>query len=249
LTVSRRDLAFLIFSVLAFALLVWLGLWQVQRLQWKESLIARISEQGASEPLAVTEIEARHRAGENVEFLRAAASGRLLHDRELFVFATMDGQMGWKVVTPLETLDGNAVLVDRGFIPYELKEPGSRPGSRTAGIVTITGTVRPYSSARAPFAPDNEVDANVWHWWDLPAMAEAAGVERALPFVLQAEPRPGDTAWPRASRLDPASISNRHLGYALTWFGLAAMLLIVNGLYLFRRGPSLLPPKGRTGAG
>ena len=232
---SRRDVAFLVFSVAGFALLVWLGAWQVQRLHWKEDLIARMSDRMASEPLSVSEVEARQAKGENVEFLRATATGRLVHDRELFVFTTLEGEMGWKVVTPLETDDGHAVLVDRGFIPYDLKDPARRAESRPVGQVSVTGAVRPRPSVRAPFAPDNDVDANVWHWWALPAMAEAAGLERASPFILQAEPRPGDAAWPRASVPDPASLPNRHLGYAVTWFGLAAMLVVVNGLYLLRR--------------
>jgi surfeit locus 1 family protein len=232
---SRRDLAFASFSILAFALLVGLGLWQVERLQWKEGLIAQMTEQAASAPLALSEIEARQAAGEDVEFMRAIATGRFVHDSELFVFTTLDGEMGWKLVTPLETRDGNAVLVDRGFIPYELKDATQRPESRPIGPVTVTGAVRPHSSARAPFAPDNDVDANVWHWWALPAMAEAAGLDEVAPFILQAEPRPGDPPWPRASTPDPAAIPNRHLGYAFTWFGLAAMLVLVNGLYLLRR--------------
>ena len=66
-------------------------------------------------------------------------------------------------------------------------------------------------------------------------MAEAAELDDAAPFILQAEPRPGDPPLPRASSLDPAAIPNRHLGYAVTWFGLAAMLVLVNGLYLLRR--------------
>ena len=240
-TLARRDLAFLGFSVLAFALLVSLGLWQVERLHWKQALIARIGEAAVSSPHALADIEARRSAGEDVEFLRAAATGRFLHDRELFVFATVAGEMGWKLVTPLQTPDGEAVLVDRGFIPYDLKAPDSRPGSRPAGIVIITGAVRPHASARALFAPDNDVAANVWHWWDLPAMAEAAGVE-PRPFILQAEPRPGDPVWPKASTPDPALIPNRHLGYALTWFGLALTLLAVNGVYLLRHFP--LPGRG-----
>jgi len=232
---SRRDLAFASFSILAFALLVGLGLWQVERLQWKEGLIAQMTEQAASAPLALSEIEARQAAGEDVEFMRAIATGRFVHDSELFVFTTLDGEMGWKLVAPLETRDGNAVLVDRGFIPYELKDATQRPESRPIGPVTVTGAVRPHSSARAPFAPDNDVDANVWHWWALPAMAEAAGLDQVAPFILQAEPRANDPRWPRASILDPAAIPNRHLGYAFTWFGLAAMLVLVNGLYLLRR--------------
>jgi surfeit locus 1 family protein len=232
---SRRDLAFLAFSVLAFALLVWLGAWQVQRLQWKEDLIARMSAEIAAEPRPLADIEARQAAGDDVAFMRTSAQGRFLHDRELFVFANLDGEMGWKLVTPLETGDGKAVLVDRGFIPYELKQPTTRPDSRPDGAASVTGVVRPYASGRTPFAPDNDIAANIWHWWDLPAMAESAGLERASPFILQAEPRPDDTPWPKAATPDPAAIPNRHLGYALTWFGLAAMLVAVNGLYLLRR--------------
>jgi surfeit locus 1 family protein len=240
---SRRDLVFVTFSVLAFGLLVWLGVWQVERLYWKQDLIARMSAEMASEPRPLAEIEARHAAGEDVEFMPATASGHFLHDAELFVFTNHRGVMGWKVVTPLETTDGRTVLVDRGFIPYDLKEPATRPDSRPDGTLSITGAVRPYASGREPFAPDNDVQANVWHWWDLPAMAEAAGVERPSPFILQADPQPHpqahdaahDAAWPQASRPDPALIPNRHLGYALTWFGLAAMLVVVNGLYLLRR--------------
>jgi surfeit locus 1 family protein len=234
---SRRDLAFLSLSLLALVLLVGLGIWQVQRLQWKNDLVARITEQRKAEPLSLAEVEARMAAGEDVEFMRAKATGRFVHDRELFVFTTLDGEMGWKVVTPLKTDDGGAVLVDRGFIPYDIKSPAARPESLPAGQVSLTGVVRPYSSGPGPFVPDNDVDANVWHWWALPAMAEAAGVGRTRPFILQAEPRPGDPTWPLASTPDPADMPNRHLGYALTWFGLAAVLVVVGGLYLRRPSP------------
>ncbi|MFW6077063.1 MAG: SURF1 family protein, partial [Hyphomicrobiales bacterium] len=173
---SRRDLAFLVFSVLALVVLVGLGTWQVQRLQWKEDLIARLTVQAQSEPVPVSEVEARAAAGGDVEFMRATATGRFLHDSELFVFTTVDGEMGWKLVTPLETGDG-AVLVDRGFIPYDLKAPETRPDSRPDGTVQVTGIVRPHDQAPALFVPDNDAVANIWHWWDLPAMAETAGVE------------------------------------------------------------------------
>jgi surfeit locus 1 family protein len=232
---SRRDLTFVVLSVLAFALLVSLGMWQVERLQWKESLIDRMSERMSSEPLALANVLARHAAGEDVEFLRTVASGRFVHDGELFVFANHQGVMGWKVVTPLQMPDGGAVLIDRGFIPYELKDPAARPESLPDRTVSVIGAVRPHGGGRAPFSPDNDPHANVWHWWALPAMAEAAGVERAAPFILQAEPQAGDAAWPQAARLDPTGIPNRHLGYAVTWFALAAVLVMVNGLYLFRR--------------
>lgn len=241
---SRRDLAFLFFSILAFAVLVGLGTWQVQRLQWKHDLIAQMSEQIASDPLPLAEIEARHSAGEDIEFMPATARGHFVHDKELFVFTTVEGEMGWKVVTPLEREDGSAVLVDRGFVPYDLKEPAARADNLPAGTVSVTGVVRPHAATPAPFAPDNDVDSNVWHWWALPAMSEAAGLERTVPFILQAAPRPGDPQWPQASVPDPAAIPNRHLGYAITWFGLAAVLLLVNSQFLLRRRRASASPQG-----
>jgi cytochrome oxidase assembly protein ShyY1/uncharacterized protein (DUF983 family) len=156
----------------------------------RKDLIARMTEQAASEPLALSEIEARQAAGEDVEFMRVTATGRFVHDSELFVFTTLDGEMGWKLVTPLDMGDGNAVLVDRGFIPYDLKAP--LPGPK-AGPTARHRHRRRCGPIRRPerlFAPDNDVDANIWHWWALPAMAEAAGLDEAAPFILQAEPRP-----------------------------------------------------------
>lgn len=231
---SWRDVAFLGFALAGMALLVWLGWWQVERLQWKTALIAQMEERAAGEPRALAEVAARQADGEDIAFIRTTASGEFLHDRELFVLATSAGVVGWRVVTPLALEDGGTVLVDRGFIPHEFKDAAHRPGSQPAGEIAITGVVRPEAQGQAPFTPDNDPAANVWHWWAVPEMAEAAGLDDAAPFVIQAEPSPGDAAWPRATRVDPASVSNRHLGYALTWFGLAAVLAAMTGLYLFR---------------
>lgn len=231
---TRRDVAFLGFAVAGMALLVWLGWWQLERLEWKTALIAQMEARAASEPRPLADVAERHAAGEDVAFMRTTATGQFMHDRELFVLATSAGVVGWRVVTPLALDGGGAVLVDRGFIPHEFKDPAGRPGSQPAGEVTITGAVRPEAQGQGPFTPDNDPAANVWHWWAVPAMAEAAGLQAAAPFVLQAEPGPGDAVWPRATRLDPAAIPNRHLGYALTWFGLAAVLAAMTGLYLFR---------------
>jgi hypothetical protein len=98
--------------------------------------------------------------------------------------------MGWKLVTPLDMGDtgGSGRPRLHPLRPQGAVRPAREPPD---GTVTVTGVVRPHESGQALFVPDNDVDANIWHWWALPAMAEAAGVERASPFILQAEARPG----------------------------------------------------------
>lgn len=232
---AKRDVLFLALSLAGFVVLVGLGTWQLERREWKEALIASMTERAAGEPQSLATITARLEAGADIEFMRVGAHGRFLHDRELFVFSTSGRTIGWRLVTPLETEAGEQVLVDRGFVPGELRDPAARPESQPAGPVTVTGQARGHGREPGLFTPDNEPEANVWHWWDVAAMADAAGLERPLPFILHAEPRPGDSPWPQASVADPAAIPNRHLEYALTWFGLAAVLLIMTSVYWFGR--------------
>lgn len=231
----RRDAIFLAFSVVAFAILVGLGLWQLERREWKQALIAQMSERASAEPVSLARVEEMMSKGEDPEFVRVTAAGRFLHERELYVFATSGSLIGWKVVTPLAIGSGGHVLVDRGFLPSELRDPGNRPESQPPGEATVTGPVRLHRLARGPFTPDNDPLKNVWHWWDLPGMAHAAGIGGAAPFVLQAEPQPGDPPWPKAARSDPSAIPNRHLEYALTWFALAVVLVVMMGAFLLRR--------------
>jgi surfeit locus 1 family protein len=230
----RRDAIFLVFGLAAFAILVGLGLWQIERREWKGALIAQITERATAEPVTLARVEQMMMRGEDPEFVRVTATGRYLHDRELYVFATSGSLIGWKLVTPLATGSGD-ILVDRGFVPSELRDPGVRPESQPSGEVTVTGSVRLHRLGKGPFIPDNDPLKNVWHWWDLPSMAHAAGIGEAAPFVLQSEPQPGDPPWPRAALIDPTAIPNRHLGYALTWFGLAVVLIVMMGMYFARR--------------
>jgi surfeit locus 1 family protein len=194
-----------------------------------------MSERVSAEPVSLATVEEVMKRGEDAEFVRVTATGRYLHDRELYVFATSGSLIGWKLVTPLATGSGEHILVDRGFLPSELRDPGKRPGSQPPGEATVTGAVRLHRLAKGPFTPDNDPLNNVWHWWDLPSMAHAAGIGEAPSFVLQAEPQPGDPPWPRAARSDPSAIPDRHFEYALTWFALAVVLVVMMGAYLIRR--------------
>jgi surfeit locus 1 family protein len=215
------------------ALLVGLGVWQLKRLQWKEGLIAQIETRTKGEPITLKEATAMARVGRDPDYYRVRVDGRFHHARERYLYAVSDGMVGWHVITPLETADGDMVLVDRGFVPDMLRDPSSRPLGQVENVVTVTGIVRS-PELRNMFTPDNEPEPNRWFWRDLQGMARSmfpSGVIQAAPFFLDAEKSAIPGGWPEGgqTRLE---IPNNHLQYAITWFLLAACLLAIYGLYV-----------------
>ena len=204
----------------AFLVLVGLGGWQTQRLEWKTALIETIAERRAAPPVP---LPANLRESERAdwEFTRVALAGRLLHDAEMRVLAqTREGRVGVRLVTPLERGGGGAALVDRGWAPE------GAAIDRPEGSVTVEGLLRG-APAGNPFRPDNRPGGGVWHWIDPPAMARAAGLPETVFYVQIAGPAGEDYPIPGGAALE---LRNDHLQYALTWFGLAAALLAVHAV-------------------
>lgn len=225
----------------ALAVLVGLGLWQLQRLHWKQGLLAQIEARTKGPPITLEDAVALAREGRDPNYYRVRVDGRFHHAKERYLYAVSDGRVGWHIITPLETEDGDMVLVDRGFVPDELKDPSSRALGQVDKLVTVTGIVRS-PEIQGPFIPDNEPEANRWFWRDLAGMARSAlpaGAIQVAPFFLDADKSEVPGGWPEGgqTRLE---ITNNHLQYAITWFLLGACLLIVYGLYarsLYRREP------------
>ena len=233
---SRSLLLFTAFSAAALALLIGLGLWQLQRLEWKQGLIAQIEARAHAEPVALKEAVMRARAGDDVGYLRVRVDGRFDNSKERYLYALSDGRPGWHVITPLATSDGEIVLIDRGFVPDALKEPSSRPQGEIGDIVTVTGLVR-NPEIRGIFIPDNEPAKNFWFWRDLATMAKSmfpAGAPDIAPFILEAEQSDTPGGWPLGgqTKLD---LPNNHLQYALTWFLLALCLVVIYVIYVRTR--------------
>jgi surfeit locus 1 family protein len=239
---ARGLLLFTAFAGAALAVLIGLGVWQLQRLQWKEGLIAEIESRTEAPPVSLAQTVALARTGDDVSYLRVRAEGRFDHDKERYFFTSVDGNVGWHVITPLTTPTGESVLVDRGFVPDALRDPATRPQGRIEGTVTVIGLARP-SEVQGRFVPDNEVERNRWFWRDLPAMARSifpAGAPNLAPFFLDAEKSEVPGGWPLGgqTRLD---IPNDHLQYAITWFAIAFCLIVIYLIYVrgqWRREPS-----------
>lgn len=217
-----------ILSLAALAMLVSLGNWQMSRKAWKDGLEARIAARTKAAPVPLAAAEASLASTGDIEYMRVAARGRFLHERELYIYAPHPRLgPGYHVVTPLDLVDGRALLVNRGYVTEGRREPSQRPAGQVADEVTVIGLVR-LPAARTLFTPGHDAQRNIWYWRDLAGMAAAAfpaGDRKPLPFFLEADAEPAAPGgWPRGG-VTEVKLANRHLEYALTWYGIAATLV------------------------
>lgn len=208
-----------------------LGTWQVQRRKWKRQLIAdlkaRTSAAPCDLPLDLEELP-------QLEYCPVRVQGQFDHSRELYIgprTLIVDGdaasqsslsthksgvQAGYLVVTPFHLSDRDmTILVNRGWVPVNHKNPNTRKAGQVEGEVEIIGVVR-LSEKRAPFTPKNQ--PNAWFYRDLPKMAEAAGTE---PVFLEAKAETTVPGGPIGGQTR-VSLRDEHLSYLLTWYGLSA---------------------------
>ncbi len=209
-----------------------LGTWQVQRMHWKEGLIAERVERTNAAPMPLPS------AGDDLaaaEYRHTQVTGEFLHDRELYLAArSLRGNPGYHVVTPFRLEDGRAVLADRGWIPLDRADPASRAEGQVGGRLRIEGVIR-LPQGQSWLTPDNEPDKNTWFWIDLPAMAAAARLAgEVAPVYLEAGPAPNPGGFPIGgqTRID---LPNDHLQYAITWYALAVALAVIYVLWHRRR--------------
>jgi surfeit locus 1 family protein len=206
-----------------FALLVGLGIWQIERLQWKLNLIAQIR-RNIHAP-AISFDQALTLGIERAQYRLIAVTGTLDNSKENYFYTTgPDGRPGYHILTPLTFLSGGAVMIDRGYVPPPLRDPAARPGSEPSGVVRVTGILRTPDKPGF-FNPSANLRDRVWFARDIQAMANFDRVRLVAPVVLEAVAIPGEK-WPRGgqTRID---LPNDHLQYALTWFLLAAALAAV----------------------
>lgn len=204
-----------------------LGLWQMERREWKRDILDRIATNQAAAPMTLDQLlngdPLRH------EYGRVKVAGTFEHGREFFLAArSLKNKVGLQVIVPLKTDDGRVVLFDRGWVPD--RNAATQAAAQPSGRVELTGLVR-RSQIRARFAPENVPEKNVWFQADVPLMRKLAGAPpdpRLDAFFLEADatPNPGGVPVGGQTRLE---IPNDHLQYAITWFLIA---LALAGVYL-----------------
>jgi surfeit locus 1 family protein len=224
-------------ALLVFAGLLALGTWQVQRLQWKNALIERVEQRVHSAPVPVPGPERWSEvSAETDEYRRVRVTGTFLHELSTRVQALTALGSGYWILTPLQTADGNVVLINRGFIPAGSSNGkdrhsyrGDRPGKND--VSTVTGLLR-MSEPGGGFLRRNDPANNRWYSRDVQAIAEARGLSRVAPYFVDAsanreaavQSTGNDVPAGPVSGLTVISFNNNHLIYALTWYALALMV-------------------------
>ena len=216
-----RYLFPLIAGIGGAAVLAALGVWQLQRLDWKEGVLAEIEARIAAPPVALP----GDPDPERDRYLPVRATGTTGADELHVLVSLRDAGAGFRVVTAFETEAGRRILLDRGFVPNEAKD-AARPPARLA----VTGNLH-WPEERDRFTPDNDPDANYWFAREVPVMAQALGTEPVLLVARATEP-PQEGIRPLP--VSTEGIPNSHLGYAVQWFGMAAVWLGMTALLIRR---------------
>jgi len=212
------------------AVLLGLGTWQVQRLQWKTDLIHRVEARLAAEPVPVPGPDRWVGITAADEYLRVRLSGRFLNDKEALVAAATERGPGYWVLTPLVQADGSTVIVNRGFVTGERRHPSARAAGSIVGETTVTGLLR-LSEAESWILRANDPAADRWYRRDPADLAKARGLDRVAPFFVDADATPNAGGWP-VGGLTRVRFNNHHLVYALTWYALALLAALGLGFVL-----------------
>lgn len=231
-------------AAMAFAVLVALGLWQIERKAWKEALIetldARLS--AAPAPLPARETWTRLTPSED-EFRRVAFSAAFIPGSQALVYGAGSGLRGdlagpgYWVFALARVTNGDLVVVNRGFTPEDRRDAKLEDTQNPAAIIDMVGVMR-WPEQRSYFAAKDDPGRNLWFTRDHLAVAAAKGwLERSgnvAPFFIDLESPTPPGGYPRAGPLQ-VRIRNEHLQYAVTWYALAAAVAVMYAIWLFNR--------------
>lgn len=234
----RPTLWTTVVAVVAIAVLLGLGTWQLDRLVWKQQVLDARAQRVTAPALTYAEIVTKtNTALDTVEYRPIRLRGRYRQGGDLKLLSrTRGGRPGFHLITPLvpDTATGATgvvVLVDRGWVPLD----GDRDRiPAPAGLVSVEGYVRKFEIP-GPFTPDNDPDTGTWFYLDRHQMAAAAGFDTVAPFYVQRAPGAASLEVYPSGGLPNIALRNPHLQYAITWYSLAVVLLVIYVVFHTRR--------------
>lgn len=222
----RPSLLAWFFFLGAFITTVGLGTWQVQRLHWKEGLIAEIEAAKQNAPLTNKDLPNDEAPLKEKNFWPVKLTGTWNHEIEYHLTPRFyKSQLGYHLVEPLILPDKRVVLVNRGWVPAAKKDIATRPHSIGVGRATVKGLLR-VGSERNYFTPANQPDKNVWFGRDVKDMADYYGVKHVLPAMVDAVGEQDESTLPIPSD-GTIKLYNEHMSYIITWYLIALGILII----------------------
>jgi surfeit locus 1 family protein len=221
---APRRLAKLLISLcalLAFCGFVALGNWQLERRVWKLDLIERVNERAHAAPQAAPKQSQWPQISQEAdEYRKLSLQGQFLADRDTLVVGASELGSGYWVMTPFRSESGGLILVNRGFI-----NQGVTPTPAPSNNVEVTGLLR-ISEPNGSVLRDNQPSQNRWYSRDTQAIGQAQDLQLAPYFIDAAANQPGSPGAPGPTGgLTIIQFHNSHLVYAITWYGLALMVI------------------------
>ena len=208
--------------LLLIAALVSLGIWQVERLSWKEDLVARVDQRVHAPPVpAPSRAVWGQISRAKDEYRHVTAEGTLWNDKETLIYASTTLGPGYWVVTPLNLADGTSILINRGFVPTNRRDPATRSEGQIATPVKITGLLR-ITEPKGTLIKSNDPANDRWYSRDVAAIADRRNVADVAPYFIDADATSNPGGLP-VGGLTQIAFANNHLVYAMTWFALAIM--------------------------
>jgi len=237
----RRGLFFPAIVLLgALGVLVTLGTWQLERRNWKEALIAELNAKIGAPPIVLPPRDRWPQLNApSDEFLRVRLSAEFLPEQEALVYSSGSSLRpdvagpGYWVFSPARLADGSLVVVNRGFVPEGKQDAKTRTEGNPAGAIDIVGALR-WPEERGTFTPNDEPARSLWFTRDPAAMAVAKNWGVIAPFYVDQEAPLPPGGLPKAGPIKPA-LPNNHLQYAVTWYGLALVMLVAAGFFVRAR--------------
>jgi surfeit locus 1 family protein len=229
-----------VFALVAVVIFVGLGTWQLQRKAWKEALIETLERRLSAPP---GDLPPRERwaslSAANDEFRRVKFSAAFVPDAEALVYTSgsalrsdVSGSGYW-VFAPARLTSGRIVVVNRGFVPEGRQDPMTHAAGATIGHVDLVGVMR-WPESRGAFSPKDDPDRNIWFMRDPVAIAAAKSWGEVAPFFIELESPQPPGGLPRPSALK-VNLRNEHLQYAITWYGLALVVVVMFGFWISGR--------------
>jgi surfeit locus 1 family protein len=230
-----------LFALAAFLTFVGLGTWQIQRKAWKEALIATLEQRLSAAPVDLPPREQWGRLDPaKDEFRHVKFSAAFVPGAEALVYAGSSALRsdvsgpGYWVLAPARLPAGGLVVINRGFVPEGRQDSATRGGGEIAGNAELVGVMR-WPEPRGTFSPKDQPERNLWFVRDPVAIASAKGWGDAAPFFIELESPQPPGGLPRAGALK-VNLRNEHLQYAITWYGLAVVVVVMFAFWFRARG-------------
>lgn len=228
------SILFLALCILFFCLFMALGIWQVERRVWKLDLIAKV-EARIHQPFAPAPDKNKwaNVTKNNDEYLPVILEGRFLNDKQILITTVADEGAGYWLMVPFQSNDGALTFVNRGFVPMDHFARNSRKNGEINNITAVNGLLR-MGEGQGYFMRNNNPQENRWFARNIPAMAQKLGLnqDNIAPYFIDADKTPNIGGIPIGGRT-VVNFNNNHLSYAITWFSLAAGMILAAGFIIY----------------